>query len=141
MSIDINLQKDIEEILGQEVLNAKKEPNTKYYDHSFVIIEDPNTGEILAMAGKKAILENGEYKIDDYTPAILTSPMTPGSVVKAASMLVGYNEGAIKIGHSLKKNTILRYLQVKGADKTQSRKQESQKIVQKTQLEVKDKTL
>ena len=102
LSIDINLQKDIEEILGQEVLNAKKEPNTKYYDHSFVIIEDPNTGEILAMAGKKAILENGEYKIEDYTPAILTSPMTPGSVVKAASMLVGYNEGAIKIGEYMK---------------------------------------
>ncbi len=98
LTIDINLQKDIEEILANEVLNAKNEPNTKYYDHSFVIIEDPNTGEVLAMAGKRAILENGKYKIVDYTPAILTSPMTPGSVVKAASMLVGYNEGAIKIG-------------------------------------------
>ncbi|MBP3841064.1 MAG: penicillin-binding protein 2 [Bacilli bacterium] len=106
LSIDINLQKDIEEILKEEVLKAKKEPNTKYYDHSFVVIEDPNTGEILAMAGKKAVLEDGEYKAVDYTPAMLTSPMTPGSVVKAASMLVGYNEGAIKIGEYIKDECI-----------------------------------
>ena len=102
LSIDINLQKDIEEILEKEVLNAKKEANTKYYDHSFVVIQDPNTGEILAMAGKKIEYIDKEYKVSDYTPALLTSPMTPGSVVKAASMLVGYNEGAIKIGDYIK---------------------------------------
>lgn len=102
LTIDINLQRDIEQILEQEVLNAKKEANTKYYDHSFVVIQDPNTGEILAMAGKKIEYIDKEYKVLDYTPALLTSPMTPGSVVKAASMLVGYNEGAIKIGEYIK---------------------------------------
>lgn len=98
LSIDINLQKEVENILSEEVIKTKSEPNTQYYDHSFVIIQDPKTGEILAMAGKQAVYENGQYVAKDYTPASLTSPMTPGSVVKAASMLVGYNQNAIKIG-------------------------------------------
>ena len=98
LTIDINLQKEIESILSEEVIKAKSEANTKYYDHSFVMIQDPNTGEVLAMAGKRAEKVNGEWVASDYTPAMLTSPMTPGSVVKAASMLVGYNTGAIKMG-------------------------------------------
>lgn len=102
LSIDINLQKEVENILSEEVVKAKSEPNTKYYNHSFVVIENPNTGEILAMSGKK--VENG--RVIDYTPALLTSPMTPGSVVKAASMLVGYNEGAIKIGEYMNDSCI-----------------------------------
>ena len=64
----------------------------------FAMIQDPNTGEVLAMAGKKVEWEDGKWVAHDYTPAMLTSPMTPGSVVKAASMLVGYNNNAIKIG-------------------------------------------
>ena len=98
LTIDINLQREVENILAEEVIKTKSEANTNYYDHSFVIIQDPKTGEILAMAGKQAVMENGVYVAKDYTPAVLTSPMTPGSVVKAASMLVGYNQNAIKIG-------------------------------------------
>ena len=106
LSIDINLQKELEEVIASEIIKAKNEPNTKYYNHSFVVIQDPRNGEILAMAGKKVENENGEYKVVDYTPAILTSPMTPGSVVKAASMLVGYNTGAIKMGEVIKDECI-----------------------------------
>lgn len=94
LSIDINLQQEIDRILEEQIRYAKTEPNTQYYDHSSVIIQDPRTGEILAMSGKKIV--NGE--IIDNTNSILTSPITPGSVVKGASMLVGYNTGAIHIG-------------------------------------------
>ena len=97
LSIDINLQREVEEILANEVRRTKGEANTDYYDHSSVIIADPNTGEILAMASKRIV--NGE--IVDNTTSILTSPITPGSVVKGASMLVGYNQGAIKIGERM----------------------------------------
>lgn len=97
LSIDINLQREVERILAEQIINAKNEPNTEFYDHSSVIIQDPNTGEILAMAGKKYV--NGTI-IDD-TTSLLTSPITPGSVVKGASMLVGYNTGVIHIGEQL----------------------------------------
>ncbi len=98
LTIDIELQKQVEQILNEEVISAKSEPNTMYYNRSYVVVQDPNTGEILAMAGRQAVEENGSYKTVDATTGILTSPMTVGSVVKGASMLVGYNTGAIQIG-------------------------------------------
>lgn len=94
LSIDIHLQQEVERILSEQVLKTKGELNTEFYDHSSVIIQEPTTGEILAMASKKVV--NGS--IVDYTTSILTSPITPGSVVKGASILVGYNTGAIRIG-------------------------------------------
>ena len=99
LTIDINLQKEVEQILEEELLIAKKEPNTQYLDKAYVIINDPKTGEILAMAGKQ-ILKNddGGYSIYDYTPGIITGSVTPGSIVKGASHIVGYNTGALKIG-------------------------------------------
>lgn len=97
LSIDINLQREVEKVIEEQMIRAKGEPNTEYYDHSSVIIQDPNTGEILAMASKKIV--NG--KIVDNVTNMLISPVTPGSVVKGASMLVGYNTGAIKIGEYL----------------------------------------
>ena len=94
LTIDIKLQQEVERILSEQVLKTKSEANTEYYDHSSVVIQDPNTGEILAMASKKLVGD----KIVDNTTEILTSPVTPGSVVKGASMLVAYNTGAVKIG-------------------------------------------
>ena len=95
LTIDIELQKEIEKILEEEVLKGKEYPNTKYYNRSFVIISDPNTGEILAMAGKQVVEEDGEYKVYDYTPGIVTTPVTAGSIVKGASHAVGYKTGSI----------------------------------------------
>lgn len=94
LTIDINLQRDIENIISDFVRNTKYEPNTEYYDHSTVVIQDPRNGEILAMASKKLVGDD----IVDNTVSILTSPIMPGSIVKGASMLVGYNTGAIQIG-------------------------------------------
>lgn len=98
LTIDIELQRKVEQILANEVLAAKKEANTKYYNRSFVVITDPKTGEVLAMAGKQVKEENGQYKVYDYTPGITTSPVVVGSVIKGASHIVGYNTGNLKIG-------------------------------------------
>lgn len=101
LSIDINIQQSLEEIIKEELINAKKEPNTKYYDHTSVIITDPKTGGVLAMASKQ-ISENAEgYKISDYTTNLLTGSLAPGSIVKGASMLTGYSSGNLKIGEVL----------------------------------------
>ena len=98
LTIDINLQKAVDEILKEELISAQSEPNTEYFDKSFVIITNPQTGEILAMSGKKIVKDGIEYKIYDYTPGVITSSVTPGSVIKGASHIVGYNTGALKIG-------------------------------------------
>lgn len=107
LTIDIELQKYLEEMLSNEVLYASKEKNTKYYNRSFAILSNPQTGEILAMSGKQVVTDDkGKKKIVDYTPGITTLPVTPGSVVKGASMLVGYKYGAIEIGETLKDECI-----------------------------------
>ena len=102
LSIDINVQQQLEQILSEEVLATKYEANTDFYDKSMAVIQNPNTGEIIAMAGKQAVLENGSYKIVDYTPGITTSPVIVGSVVKGASILVGYTTGNLQIGEKIK---------------------------------------
>ena len=99
LTIDIELQKYLEDILSKEVMSTSYEPNTPYYNRSFAIISNPKTGEILAMSGKQVrTTESGTKEIVDYTPGVVTLPVTPGSVVKGASMLVGYKYGAINIG-------------------------------------------
>lgn len=97
LSIDIDLQTAIEDILITELYKTKREANTKYYDHSSVVIQEPYSGEVLAIASKKLI--NGE--VVDNVNSMLVSPVTPGSVVKGASMLVAYDSGAIKIGEKM----------------------------------------
>lgn len=106
LSIDINLQKELERILSEEVVKTKSEANTEFYNRSFVIINNPKTGEILAMAGKQVTEEGNGYKVNDYTPGILTSPVVVGSVVKGASQIVGYNTGTLKIGEKRYDNCI-----------------------------------
>ncbi len=98
LSIDINLQKELEKVIEEELVAAKKEPNTEYYDHTSVVITDPKTGEILAMSSKQITTSSDGYKISDYTTNLLTGSDTPGSIVKGASMLVGYSTGNLKIG-------------------------------------------
>ena len=98
LSIDINLQKEVDSIIDRELIRAKEEANTKYLSKTYAIIQQPSTGEVLAISGREVIKQNQEYITYDITPYSLTDPMTPGSVIKGASMLVGYNTGAIQIG-------------------------------------------
>lgn len=99
LTIDINIQKEVEKILEEEVLNAKtNDYNTSLYDGSHVIVADPSTGEILAFSSKFLIMKNGNYEIYDNSPALLTNPVTPGSMVKGASISTGFKEGVIDVG-------------------------------------------
>ena len=108
LTIDIELQQEIEKILNEQILKTKNnELNTEYYNGSTVIISDPNTGEILAMASKKVTKKDGKYVTYDYTPAAFLEPIVAGSSVKGASHIVGYNTGALTIGE-VRKDTCLK---------------------------------
>ena len=102
LTIDINIQKEVEKILEEEILYAKENNyNMTYYNGSHVVVVQPNTGEILAIASKQIVNKNGEYNLYDSTPNVFTNPVTPGSIVKGASMTVGYLTGAIDIGTTM----------------------------------------
>lgn len=110
LTIDIKLQQEVEKILKEQVLKTKSEPSTEYYNRSYVIIQEPNTGEILAMSGKQVIKKKNKYEVYDVTSDVITNPITAGSVVKGASILVGYNTNAIKIGEYMNDNCIKIYM-------------------------------
>ncbi len=99
LTIDIKLQKEIEKILEQQLLKAKKEANTRYYNTAFAVVIRPKTGEVLAMAGKQIVRKGkGKYEFLDYTTGVITGSVTAGSAVKGASQITGYNNGGLKIG-------------------------------------------
>lgn len=99
ISIDIELQKEIEKIVEEELIYTKvNDKYTDFFDRAFVVISDPNTGEVLAMVGKQLKDEDGEYKVYDYSSGVINATITPGSSVKAASHMVGYVTGNLKIG-------------------------------------------
>lgn len=99
LTIDIELQKEVEKIVEEELLYTKKNDKyTDYFDRAYVVISDPNTGEVLSMVGKIIKKENGEYKVYDDSAGVINASITPGSSVKAASHMVGYVTGNLQIG-------------------------------------------
>lgn len=91
LGIDIELQAEIDKILKEEINKAKNYESSKYYNGSYVIISDVNTGEIVAISGV-GLNDNQFY---DSTIDIITNSYTMGSSVKGASMSVGYKYGLI----------------------------------------------
>lgn len=98
LTIDINLQEYLEDLLTEELIKTKKLYSAKYFNKIYVVIIDPNTGDILAMNGKQIIKTSSGYKVYDYTPGTFLNAYASGSVVKGASHIVGYNTGNLKIG-------------------------------------------
>ncbi len=100
LTIDMNLQLEIEKIIEEELWNAKKNSKSALLDRAFVVLMNPHTGEILTMAGKQ-IAKNDETKkqeMRDFALGNITTSYNVGSVVKGATILTGYNTGAIKPG-------------------------------------------
>ena len=97
-TIDIELQQAVDKLIDRELIRAKSEANTRYLSKTYAIIQQPQTGEVLALSGRQLVKEGKSYKGVDISPYALTDPMAPGSVVKGASMLVGYNTRVLQIG-------------------------------------------
>ncbi|WP_246017829.1 peptidoglycan D,D-transpeptidase FtsI family protein [Mesobacillus subterraneus] len=97
LSIDMDLQIAVEKIIEKELWAAKSSPGTGLLDRAYVVLMDPNTGEVLAMAGKRIVRDqetNKLYLEDDALGNILNT-FNVGSVVKGATVLTGYKTGAI----------------------------------------------
>ncbi|MEH7096818.1 peptidoglycan D,D-transpeptidase FtsI family protein [Neobacillus vireti] len=97
LTIDMQLQQQVEKIIEEEMWSAKSKPNTGVMDRAFVVVTNPNTGEILSMAGKLIGKDsNGKTVMKDYASGTFTSSYNVGSAVKGATILTGYQTGAIK---------------------------------------------
>lgn len=109
LTIDIELQRELDKLLDEELIKTKGEPNTHFFNSIYVVIKDPKNGDILAMSGRGIRKVNGKYETYDNTTGVLTDSFTPGSVVKGASMLVGFKENAIDINNNFKDECIKIY--------------------------------
>ena len=92
LSIDINIQKEAEKVLESEMILAKKALNSKYFDKSYLIVSDPNNGEIISLVGKKI---NSNNTFIDYSYNTVLDSYAVGSAVKGASISVGYKYNLI----------------------------------------------
>ncbi len=92
LSIDIDMQLKLENIMEEEMIKAKKEYNTKYYDTSYMVVSNPNTGEIISLIGKRI---TNDKNFLDYSYYNALNSFTIGSAVKGASISVGYKYNII----------------------------------------------
>ncbi|TVX78720.1 penicillin-binding protein 2 [Peribacillus simplex] len=93
LSIDFDLQKVVEQVIQDELSRAKG--RNRFLDRAFVVMMNPNTGEILSMAGKQLVHEKGKYVFNDYALGTINSQYEMGSVVKGATILSGLESGVI----------------------------------------------
>ncbi|WP_462409574.1 peptidoglycan D,D-transpeptidase FtsI family protein [Neobacillus sp. Marseille-QA0830] len=88
LTVDSNLQQQVETIMEEEL---QKDQNA---NSAYVVMSNPKTGEILAIAGKKKT-SNG---ITDELYGTFYNSYAMGSAVKGATVLTGYQTGAISPG-------------------------------------------
>ncbi|MED2765879.1 penicillin-binding protein 2 [Bacillus thuringiensis] len=97
LTIDMELQKRVEEVLDKN-LNKYKE-SEPLLDRAFVVMMNPKNGEVLSMAGKQLVTnEEGKIETKDFALGAMTSSYPVGSTVKGATILTGYQTGAIQPG-------------------------------------------
>jgi penicillin-binding protein A len=100
LSIDMDLQKKVEQIIEDKL--GKARVGQPYMDRTFVSVMNPKTGEMLAMAGKQYVTDSETHKtqMDDFALGNINTSYSMGSVVKGATLLTGYQTGAIIPGES-----------------------------------------
>ena len=99
LTIDSKLQKETDKIVTEQLMMAKRTGASSLLDRAFLVMMDPNTGEILSMVGKKIETDDkGKQQITDYSIGNFTSSYEVGSVIKPATLLTGYHYNAINVG-------------------------------------------
>lgn len=102
LTIDMELQLAVEKIIEEELMNGKKSARAGLLDRAFAVMMDPNTGDVLTMAGKQIVKdkEAGKTELQDFALGNITTSYSVGSTVKGATVLTGYQQGVISPGAS-----------------------------------------
>ena len=92
LAIDIDLQLYIDDVIKEVLENSTKYNNTEYYNDTYVLVGNPNNGEILAISG---IRKNKDGTFSDVSLNNINKSWTMGSAVKGATIAVGYKYNLI----------------------------------------------
>lgn len=107
LSIDIDIQQKIEEILKEKILAGQKIANTEFYKDSYAMISDPLTGNIIAISGMRL---NADDSWSDVSLNTINKSYTIGSAVKGATIAVGYKYNLITPGKTINDSCVKLYL-------------------------------
>ncbi|MDV2580993.1 peptidoglycan D,D-transpeptidase FtsI family protein [Alkalibacillus haloalkaliphilus] len=108
LSVDMELQQRLDDIVGEELTEAIEEHPSEHLNHAMAVMMDPNTGEILAMSGQT--YERGEEeeseRLSDEAYRAVYDAYEPGSTIKGATVLAGFEEGVISPGEVMNDRTV-----------------------------------
>lgn len=90
LSIDIKLVQEINQTIKNNLLKSTQLKKTDYFNSAYVIVSSPSTGNILSLNGIRILKDGNDYTFKEVTPNIINTSYTMGSVIKGASMTVGY---------------------------------------------------
>ena len=96
LTIDMELQKRVEDILAKNLMRFK---GSEPLRSRICCNDEPKNGEVLSMAGKQLVNEDGQTKVNDFALGTMTSSYPMGSTVKVQQYLldiklVRFNQGS-----------------------------------------------
>lgn len=98
LSVDSELQSELEKIVEDKLLELKKRPNSELVKDAYLVMMNPQTGEVLSMVGKRIGEDkDGKQVIYDYAFGTFTAAHEMGSTVKGATLLTGYAKNAVEL--------------------------------------------
>lgn len=104
LTLDQELQSHLEKIVEDNLLKAKRMGGSQFLDRAFLVMMDPNTGEVLSMVGKRIVKdkETGKLTVQDYTFGAFSTSYEVGSSMKLATVLSGYQHDVLSLGDNRK---------------------------------------
>src|SRR5690625_3100724 len=100
LTIDMDFQKKVDKIVAEELNNAMRAHGQNRYLADYIdalaVVMNPKTGEILALSGKHYNKDTQE--IEDATHKTIYDAHRPGSAIKGATVLAGFESGVVSPG-------------------------------------------
>ena len=100
LTMDLELQGAVDQLVSDKLLIIKKLSTSDLLDRAFLVMMNPNNGEVLALVGKQLVKndDTDQWEVRDYAIGTFTSAYEVGSTVKLATVLTGYSEKVLEIG-------------------------------------------
>ena len=99
LTIDLAFQDSVDELLKSYFKSELANGGAKYSEGVYAVALNPKTGAVLALSGMKHNVETGELTPDSL--GTVTNVFVPGSVVKAATISSGWENGVLSGNQTL----------------------------------------
>ena len=99
LTIDLAFQNGVDDLLKSYFNSELSNGGAKYSEGVYAVALNPKTGAVLAMSGIKHDVESGKLSSDSL--GTVTNVFVPGSVVKAATISSGWENGVLSGNQTL----------------------------------------